>query len=69
MRLRNVIASSTLAAIVVGTMVGCNQGTEVGLAPAPAIKPADSSPLPKDKKQGGGATSSGNMQRNPGASS
>jgi len=69
MRLRNFMAFSTLGAIVTGSMIGCTQGTDVNLAPAPAIKPAESSPLPKDAKKGGGATSSGNMQRNPGASS
>jgi len=68
MRLRNVVAFTTLAAIVAGTAIGCNQGTDVSLAPAPAIKPAESEPLPKDRKKGGGASSSGNMQRNPGAS-
>jgi len=68
MRFRNLVAFSTLSAIVAGSAIGCNQGTEVGLAPAPAIKPAPSEPLPKDAKKGGGASSSGNMNRNPGAS-
>jgi hypothetical protein len=68
MRLRNAVTLSTLAALVAGTAVGCNQGTEVSLAPAPQLKPAESTPLPKDAKRGGGGTSSGNMQRNPGAS-
>jgi hypothetical protein len=68
MRLRNVVTFPTLAALLAGTVIGCNQGTDVSLAPAPAVKAPESTPLPKEKKQGGGASSSGNMNRNPGAS-
>jgi len=69
MRLRKVLSLSTVVAIVAGSAVGCNQGTDVSLAPAPQLRPAESTPLPKEAKKGGGSSSSGNMQRNPGASS
>jgi len=69
MRFRNVVAFSTLSAIVAGSAIGCNQGTEVGLAPAPQLQPAPSTPLPKETKKGGGGSSSGNMTRNPGGNS
>jgi hypothetical protein len=68
MRLRTAVTFSTLAALLAGTAIGCNQGTDVSLAPAPAVKVPESTPLPKDPKKGGGASSSGNMNRNPGAS-
>jgi len=69
MRLRKVLSLSTMAAIVAGSAAGCNQGTDVSLAPAPQLRPAESTPLPKDVKKGGGSSSSGNMQKNPGGNS
>jgi hypothetical protein len=65
MRLRRLVVSSTLGAIV-GSAIGCSQGTDVSLAPAPQLKPAETTPLPKETRKGGGASSSGNMKRNPG---
>ena len=68
MRLKNAAALSTLAAILAGSVIGCSQSTEVDLAKVPALKAAPTAPLPKDAKKGGGAGSSGNSGRNPGAS-
>jgi hypothetical protein len=67
MRLKSVLGCSILSAFVMTLAVGCDQGTEVKLADAPAVKPAETKPLPKDPKKGGGAASSGNLGRNPGA--
>jgi len=67
MRFKNFVTSSTLAAFVATSAIGCGQGTDVALAPAPQIKPAEPGPLPKDPQKGGGGSSSGNMKRNPGA--
>jgi hypothetical protein len=67
MRLRNILSVFTLAGFVATLTVGCGEGTDVKLAPAPQIAPAPSTPLPKDTKQGGGPASSGNSGKNPGA--
>jgi hypothetical protein len=66
MRFKTVLVFSTLAAFVATLATGCNQGTDVKLADAPPVK-VESGPLPKEVKKGGGATSSGNAKRNPGA--
>lgn len=67
MRFRKVIGSTILGAFVAGSMIGCTGGTDVEVAKAPATTPAPPQELPKDPKKGGGTSSSGNMQRNPGA--
>ena len=68
MRMRNVVAFSTLAAIIAGFAVGCDQGTNVDLAKVPVLKAAPTTPLPKEAQKGGGPGSSGNSSRDPGAS-
>jgi len=68
MRFRGAVIHSVLCGFVMGLSLGCGESTEVQLAPAPAMKPAETQPLPKDAKKGGGHGSSGNMKKNPGAS-
>jgi hypothetical protein len=69
MHLRNILSLVTLAAFVATLTVGCSEGTDVKLAPAPPSKPAPTEPLPKDAKKGGGPSSSGNSGMNPGGNS
>jgi hypothetical protein len=66
MRLRYILSLFTLAVFAVTLTVGCSEGTDVKLAPAPEVKAPPSEPLPKDTKKGGGPASSGNSGRNPG---
>jgi hypothetical protein len=68
MRFKTVLSCSALAAFLATSVVGCSQSDEVRLAPAPPLPAVKSSPLPKDAKKGGGPASSGNMNRDPGAS-
>jgi len=67
MRFKTVMSLSALAAFVATLAIGCGQGTDVSLAPATPIQPAKPEPLPKDPMKGGGAGSSGNLGRDPGA--
>jgi hypothetical protein len=69
MRLRNILGLGTLFAFVISLSIGCGEGTDVKVtkAPEPTAAPAGV-PLPKEVKKGGGAASSGNMKRDPGAS-
>jgi len=66
MSFKKAVGLSTLAALLMTLSFGCGQGTDVQLAPAPAIKAEESKPLPKETKKGGGPASSGNAGRNPG---
>jgi hypothetical protein len=66
MRLRRILSLFTLAAFVTTLTIGCGEGTDVKLAPAPPGKPEPSAPLPKETTKGGGPASSGNAGRNPG---
>jgi len=65
---RIVLGIAALIGFATTLSTGCGS-SEVGIAPAPTITPPASKPLPADPKQGGGKGSSGNMGRNPGASS
>jgi len=65
MRFKTVLSFSTLAAFVATSAIGCTQGTEVKLAPAPPFTPPKPEPVPKDIKQGGGPGSSGHSKQNP----
>jgi hypothetical protein len=65
MRLKTVVSFSTLAGFVVTLAIGCGQGTDVQLAPAPPAPPAKIEPLPKEREKGGGAQSSGNAKMDP----
>jgi len=65
MRFKTVLSFSTLAAFLVTLAIGCSQGTEVQLAPAPPIAQPTTGALPKDTKKGGGPASSGNSKMNP----
>jgi hypothetical protein len=67
MRFRKVLGTLTLGAFLAAPLIGCTSGTDVEVAKAPAPTPAPPQELPKDPKKGGGTSSSGNMQRNPGA--
>jgi len=64
MRLKDVVSFSTIAGFVVTLTQGCSQ-SEVAVAPAPPQQALPTQPLPKEIKKGGGASSSGNMKRNP----
>jgi hypothetical protein len=64
MRLKDVVSFSSIAGIIMTLTLGCGQ-SEVAVAPAPAQQPLPTQPLPKEVKKGGGASSSGNMKRNP----
>jgi hypothetical protein len=68
MRVRHVVSGSVICGFLMGLSMGCGESTEVKLAPAPAVKPLESQPLPKDPKKGGGPGSSGNSSKSPGAS-
>jgi len=65
---RTVLGVAALVGFATMFSTGCGS-SEVGLAPAPTIAPPAPKPVPADVKQGGGKSSSGNMGRNPGASS
>jgi hypothetical protein len=67
MQLGKKVSVSVLAASYLFLLSGCGEGTDVKLAPVPQLRPADSTPLPKDAKKGGGPSSSGNSGKNPGA--
>ena len=69
MRIKRALALVTLVGFAASLPMGCNQSTDVPLAPAPAVKIEPSVPISKDPKavkKGGGPSSSGNMNRNPG---
>lgn len=66
---RKLIGLATLAAFTLTCAWGCDQGTDVQLAPAQPTKLEGPKPLPKEPKKGGGPGSSGNMGKNPGANS
>lgn len=72
MRLQKGMGLVTLSGFVVGlglvagTMTGCDSGSNVQLAPAPPETREAPVPISKDPKKGGGAGSSGNMNKNPG---
>jgi len=67
-QLQRMIRVATLAGFATTLSIGCGQGTDVKLAPAPAVQVPPPAPVPKEVKRGGGPTSSGRMQTNPGAS-
>jgi hypothetical protein len=65
MRFKTVLSFSTLAAFVATLAIGCSQGEEIRLAPAPPVELGKGEPLPKDTKKGGGSSSSGNFKGDP----
>jgi hypothetical protein len=70
MRVTRALAIATLVGFAATSPMGCNQSTDVPLAPAPAVQDVPRVPISKDAKdvkKGGGPSSSGNMNRNPGA--
>lgn len=69
MKFRPWLGVLVLLGLAATMSLGCGEGTEVPLAEAPAIESVPTQELPKDFRQGGGPNSSGNMNRNPGASS
>jgi len=68
MRLKVLCSFSVLAGFLMTLAIGCSEGTEVKLAPAPMPPEAPKTDPPKDPKRGGGPGGSGNMKKNPGAS-
>jgi len=68
MRIKSAIGLATVLTLPLTTNIGCGDGGNTPVADAPALKPAETQPLPKSVKKGGGSGSSGNMNRNPGAS-
>ena len=72
MRSKRLIVLGTLATLVVPLGIaapGCGESTEVKVQPAPPVPLTPSTPVPTDPKKGGVPGSSGQMKRNPGASS
>jgi len=67
-QLQRMIRMATLAGFATTLSIGCGEGTEVQLQPAPPVQAPPPQPVPKAVKQGGGPNSSGRMQVNPGAS-
>lgn len=66
MRFKTVLSFSTIAAFVATLAIGCSQGDEVRLAPAPPVTlPTKGEPLPKEVTKGGGTGSSGNLKGDP----
>jgi len=65
MRIKRLLGLAVLIGFSAAMFLGCSSGTQVPLAPAPAVQETPAKPLPKDRKGGG----SGLMKRNPGASS
>src|SRR5262245_29059368 len=59
---KNVVILTVIVAFAATLSTGCNQSTQVPLAPAPRVEETPPKELPKDRKGGG----SGNMKRNPG---
>ena len=71
MRVKSMVVGVTslgVAAAMLVTGAGCGDSGNVPVIKAPPVDAGPSQPLPKDPKKGGGASSSGNMDRNPGAS-
>jgi len=68
MSVKRVIVTATLLGCASALSLGCG-GTDVPVIKVEAAQSGPSKPLPKDIKQGGGSSSSGNMKMNPGASS
>jgi len=67
-QLQRVIRLATLAGFAATLSIGCDQGTDIPLQEAPAVQAPPPKPLPKEVRRGGGPSSSGRMQVNPGAS-
>jgi len=65
---KTVLGVAALVGFATALSPGCGS-SEVGLAPAPTIAAPPAKPVPADAKKGGGKGSSGNVSRNPGASS
>lgn len=66
MQRKSVVGVLGVGMLALGLTVGC-ESSDVPVAEAPAPKPVESKPLPKEVTKGGGTSSSGNMGRNPGA--
>jgi hypothetical protein len=69
MRSRLTVSGALLFAFFVASLPGCSDTSNPKIIDAPPAQPGATTPVPKDIKQGGGAGSSGNMKKNPGASS
>jgi hypothetical protein len=69
MRIQQVCTLTVLVGFTVAPLAGCNRSSEIGVKSAPAVVAPPPKPVPADVKKGGGKGSSGNMNRNPGASS
>jgi len=69
-RISSAVRVAALAGFVASGLAGCNNdpGNPKNID-APPASPGETKPLPADVKKGGGKSSSGNMNRNPGANS
>jgi hypothetical protein len=67
-QLQRIIRLATLAGFAATLSIGCGQGSDIPLQEAPAVQAPPPQPVPKELRKGGGATSSGRMQTNPGGS-
>jgi hypothetical protein len=69
MRVKSVVGLAIIVVSEATLLVGCDSsGTNPKMVDAPPASIAPSTPLPAEKIKGGGAASSGNMKRLPGAS-
>ena len=69
MRIRKFLTSSLIIAFAMGMSTGCGQGTDVQVAPAPAVKPAEKTELKGEAKKSIGPGTSGAIKKNPGGNS
>jgi len=69
MRNKCILVGAALAGFAVSAVAGCGDQGNTKIIDAPPVAPGETKPVPADVKKGGGKSSSGNMNRNPGASS
>jgi hypothetical protein len=68
MKVKNAVVLSAVIGFTAASVVGCGDSSNPKVIDAPKVEPGEAKPVPKDMKKGGGPGSSGNMNRNPGAS-
>jgi hypothetical protein len=69
MKIKQVSLLITFVGLTALLTSGCTGGSDVSVKQTPTVVAPPPKPVPADVKKGGGKTSSGNMNRNPGASS
>lgn len=69
MNVRICLIAPVVAGLLVSLASGCGESTDIKVAPAAPASASEVKEVPKDPKKGGGKSSSGNMNRNPGGNS